>query len=1566
MLNHRCSFRAALPLSLLLASLPAVGQSIATVAGGGPVGAGFYLPAPEAARGLVTDADGLRAWRIGAAEGAVSLANPLIAGDGSPATSVAFVTPSGVAYHPNGDLYIVDTAAHAVRRVDHLTGLISTVAGDGTAGFSGDGGPAAQARLSAPTAAIADFLGNLYVSDTGNHRVRLIDTNGRISTFAGTGTAGTAGENGPATAAQLSAPRGLAFDDKGNLYVADAGTHIVRVIQARTNIFSTVAGSGVKGFSGDGLAPDRANLDTPVALAFDSSQNLFISDQGNHRIRKVSPTAGTITTFAGDGEKGFAGDGGPADSASLNVPAGIATEGEALIIADSGNHRLRRVDNGVIRTILGNGTPGFVGDNGPATAALINAPLDVAFAPGSGHMTLADTGNARARTVFRCILVSPPQLGLPLDGAQNVPLATELDWGGIDGAFGYDVFLYTTSAPARALALNYNGTSIPVTNLLPNTTYSWRVVARGDRYCSPLSLAPSFIHSFKTGTACGAPATFAEVAPTEGATVPSDTTISWQASAGAASYDLYLGATNPPPLYAKDLTAASRAVTGLSAETRYYWRVVAHASCDASRTTNSPLRTFVVSGTCAPVGSFVISSFATNDPAGVRFNWSAAPGAAAYDLYLGTDANPPLFLRDLPGLTAVFNGYETGSTYRARVVAKSACSAATASSQTVSFSFSTCHPPEAPSFVSGPAGSLQVGQTYALTFSTAGQLEQGGSYVVERSTSATFATVLDQQTSATTAVAFVAPAAGTLYHRVRGIPACDAAKAGAFSETRAITVVASKGNVVVGVAPQAISVALNGRLEDKSTSFTLQNIGGSPITLRLSTLALGDAPPFFSVVDRNGGNPAALTFNAGQLRTLDVRFAGPSTSSVAALAGLITAATVSGEPLASAPYVFVNLTIGGATSSGRQPLAGEEAPLFQVNGDPTELVAFPPLSGDDNGRAPITVEIRNPGTVPLQLGAEVGPEAWLVPEPGWNATPLAAGAVRSVKLSTQRSLAPHGSAFPRHTYFIVRTPSGKTARLLVEDVESSLLGTGRTALPDRGTRSYVVPSVANVGAAVGGRFVSRLTLSNAGSDAVQAELIFTPSNADGFDASLVKNAIVVVPANDVVALNDPLVKTLGLAPGAFGHLEVRAAPSRIGFLTVTSAVDAPQPSGGSFGFQLPTVQRGEGARAGIGHLIPGINQGSQYRTNLILAETSGVDHAAVRVTLYDKSGQKTGDTLVDVPRYGQKQVNRVVETLNGSVPFSAGRLELVVESGGGSVAGVITVIDNKSNDSVTYVSRPMLVDTPGRRPQASAPLSLVVPAIVNGFPTFRGRDDLPYRFRSLMGFSSTSLTPATYTVRYADRVTGEVTTKTVTVPPRQTLEYENVVNELFGIDVTARSEGPVFLDASPNGTLYCKVYSDTENGTLGDGFPLVVIPSEILTGVAAGKPVSVDGVDQSADITRGTRSNLILNEVKGQPAKVVVRLYEAGNRTVPVAEREFQLAPLEKLQLSTLFSGLGLETEATKKDRSNVLVVITPSGGAGAVSAVVTTIDNKTGDTKNSVLTPAGGTLATGTGSIGF
>ena len=390
----------------------AAAQLIDTIVGPGATGDGgaaaaaqLKLPegvAADAAGNLyIADSRNHRIRKVDASTGAISTIAGTgaagFSGDGGPAAAAQLSRPHGVAADAAGNLYIADRSSHIIRKVDATAGGISTIAGARTGGgFSGDGGAAAAAQFSSPTSLAVDAAGNLYIADSYNHRVRKVDAaSGNISTIAGTGTQGFSGDGGPAAAAQLSFPYGTAVDGAGNLYIADKENQRIRKVDAAGNI-STFAGSGT---TGDGGAASAAQLRQARSIAADGAGNLYIA--GHHRIRKVDAASGNISTIAGTGEAGFGGDGGPAAAAQFNFPHHLSTDGVGNVyIADRDNQRIRKVDaaTGDISTIAGTGEHGFGGDGGPAAAAQLKVPSDATL-DAAGNLYIADRVNQRIRKV---------------------------------------------------------------------------------------------------------------------------------------------------------------------------------------------------------------------------------------------------------------------------------------------------------------------------------------------------------------------------------------------------------------------------------------------------------------------------------------------------------------------------------------------------------------------------------------------------------------------------------------------------------------------------------------------------------------------------------------------------------------------------------------------------------------------------------------------------------------------------------------------------------------------------------------------------------------------------------------------------------------------------------------------------------------------------------------------------------------------------------------------------------------------------------------------------------------
>ncbi len=372
------------------------------------------LGVPWDAHGL-----GLAGWSLDAHHVYDPVSRVLYRGDGSRrsaevtgqviTTEVILDSPWGVAVGPDGSLYVADKDDNRIRRVDP-DGIITTVAGTGTWGYRGDGGPATSARLATPHGVAAGPDGSFYIADSANHRIRRVDPNGIITTVAGTGSQAYGGDGGPAVQAQLGFPEGIAVAFDGSLYIADSSNARVRRVDP-DGIITTVAGDGTWGYAGDGGPASAAKFKYPSWIGLGPIGALYIADPYNNCIRRVG-VDGIIMTVAGTGTIGFSGDGGPAAEAELNFPYAITVGADgALYIADTWNHRIRRVGpDGIIMTVVGDPAwdpvrkkwaGAYSGDGGLAAAAELDAPFGVAMGP-NGTLYVADTQNLRIRRV------SPP------------------------------------------------------------------------------------------------------------------------------------------------------------------------------------------------------------------------------------------------------------------------------------------------------------------------------------------------------------------------------------------------------------------------------------------------------------------------------------------------------------------------------------------------------------------------------------------------------------------------------------------------------------------------------------------------------------------------------------------------------------------------------------------------------------------------------------------------------------------------------------------------------------------------------------------------------------------------------------------------------------------------------------------------------------------------------------------------------------------------------------------------------------------------------------------------------
>jgi streptogramin lyase len=320
-------------------------------------------------------------------------------GDGGPAAAATLNQPFHCSMDRQGNLYVADTFNHCIRKVDARTGVITTVAGNGQKGYSGDGGPATRATLNEPYGVLPDREGNLFIVDRLNCAIRRVDAKtGVISTYAGNGQKGYGGDGGPAHQAQMKEPNALDIDPKGDLYVADVTDNRIRKIDAKTGVITTVSGTGRREFTGDGGPAARAGIQGARGVAFARDGTMYICEREGNRIRRVDPKTGIIATIAGTGQKGYTGDGGPAIQATFNGPKWIHVGPDGhLYVVDTENQCVRRIDRrtGVITTVAG-GRAGPEGDGGPATAAGMGRPHGC-WVDGNGNLYTADTNNHRVR-----------------------------------------------------------------------------------------------------------------------------------------------------------------------------------------------------------------------------------------------------------------------------------------------------------------------------------------------------------------------------------------------------------------------------------------------------------------------------------------------------------------------------------------------------------------------------------------------------------------------------------------------------------------------------------------------------------------------------------------------------------------------------------------------------------------------------------------------------------------------------------------------------------------------------------------------------------------------------------------------------------------------------------------------------------------------------------------------------------------------------------------------------------------------------------------------------------------
>ncbi len=391
-------------------------------------------------------------------------------GDGGPATSANLKPSAAALVDGAGNLLISDSGNNRVRKISP-SGSITTVVGNGTQGFAGDGGPALAAELNVPRGLGLDAAGNLYIADSNNSRVRKVSPGGIITTFAGDGTrfGGSTGNGGPAASASVTFPWGIAVDGAGNVFIADQSAAVIRKV-ATNGIITTVAGGGGRPGLGDGGPATQALLVLPASVVVDSSGNLFIADAGDGRVRMVSAATGVITTVAGTGDSfinfGYSGDGGPAAAAALDYPEGVAVDAAGnVFIADTLNARIREVSTtGIITTVVGDGPPGYSGDGGPATSARLASPTGLSV-DASGDLIIVDSGDNVIRKVWASN--APPGPVAPADGVvEAAGFSAMISGGGIGSIYGTNLAPVAASASFEPLPWYLGGDHVTLNGIM--------------------------------------------------------------------------------------------------------------------------------------------------------------------------------------------------------------------------------------------------------------------------------------------------------------------------------------------------------------------------------------------------------------------------------------------------------------------------------------------------------------------------------------------------------------------------------------------------------------------------------------------------------------------------------------------------------------------------------------------------------------------------------------------------------------------------------------------------------------------------------------------------------------------------------------------------------------------------------------------------------------------------------------------------------------------------------------------------------------------------------------------
>jgi hypothetical protein len=427
-------------------------------------------------------------------------------GNGVPATAAGLPSPSCGIFDKKGNYYFTENVnSHRVRKIDPF-GIVTDFAGNGMCGYAGDDGPATLARLSYPTGIAIDTFGNIYIADGNNHRIRKVNTStGIISTVAGNGLGGYSGDGMQATATKLFGPNDICFDRWGNMYISDGQNYRVRKVDV-AGVISTIAGIGTAGSAGDGGPATAAQVWFPADVFVDNFDNVFVPEQIGNRIRRIDPS-GIITTFAGNGTAAYVGDGIPATDAQIQPIKLVMNSAGELVMADEYNRRILRIDaSGIIHSIAGTGVSGFFGDSGPATAAQFNYACGIAF-DACDNLHIPDVNNRRIRK----IIFNPPTTPtIAITSTTTAAIGTTVTVNatvtGAGSAYTIKWFknaaLFSTTTIPTTTYIKGEGTDVITARVVPAVTYCYdsamssahtisETVGVTDAYASSVSVYPN-------------------------------------------------------------------------------------------------------------------------------------------------------------------------------------------------------------------------------------------------------------------------------------------------------------------------------------------------------------------------------------------------------------------------------------------------------------------------------------------------------------------------------------------------------------------------------------------------------------------------------------------------------------------------------------------------------------------------------------------------------------------------------------------------------------------------------------------------------------------------------------------------------------------------------------------------------------------------------------------------------------------------------------------------------------------------------------------------------------------